>query len=221
MKLRLKPTMSKQATIGCPTEPQLLGEAAGFSASRGAILRALGQGPLEIRHLPACWPLTRPHLGTFVEQLAKQGLIAYAGARHGSGRRIRLTRAGAALAGPPPRDRQPAIPAEVLAPHFERENQIALPPLGLLAALAHGEAIPDEVKARALAMTDSLRAELPGMLEEHVRIAAAAQKLERVAREHGDADVESLARQLQVHARMEEEVSYPAAVLVGTLLRHR
>jgi hypothetical protein len=109
----------------------------------------------------------------------------------------------------------------VLAPHFERENQIALPPLGLLAPLAHGEAIPDEVRARALAMTDSLRAELPGMLEEHVRIAAAAKKLEQVARDHGDADVEALARKLQMHARMEEEVNYPAAVLVGMLLRHR
>lgn len=110
---------------------------------------------------------------------------------------------------------------EVLAPHFERENQIALPPLGLLAALAHGEAIPDEVKARALAMTDSLRGELPGMLEEHVRIAAAAKKLEQVAGEHRNADAESFARKLQVHARMEEEVNYPAAVLVGMLLRDR
>ena len=109
----------------------------------------------------------------------------------------------------------------VLAPHFERENQIALPPLGLLAPLAHGEAIPDGVRVRALAMTDSLRAELPGMLEEHVRIAAAARKLERVAHEHGDANVEALARKLQVHARMEEEVNYPAAVLVGMLLRER
>jgi hypothetical protein len=109
----------------------------------------------------------------------------------------------------------------VLAPHFERENQIALPPLGLLAPLAHGEAIPDDVRARALAMTDSLRAELPGMLEEHVRIAAAAKKLEQVARDHGNAEAEAFARKLQVHARMEEEVNYPAAVLVGMLLRHR
>lgn len=109
----------------------------------------------------------------------------------------------------------------VLAPHFERENQIALPPLGLLAPLAHGEAIAEEHVARALAMTDSLRAELPGMLAEHVRIAAAAQKLEQVARAHGDAGVEALAQRLQMHARMEEEVNYPAAVLVGTLLRQR
>ncbi|HEX6309527.1 MAG TPA: hypothetical protein VFZ69_15120 [Longimicrobiales bacterium] len=111
--------------------------------------------------------------------------------------------------------------ARVLAPHFERENQIALPPLGLLASLARGEAIPPDRAARALAMTDSLRAELPGMLEEHVRIEAAARKLEHVAREHGDAEVEELARELQLHARTEQEVTYPAAVLVGTLLRRR
>ncbi len=109
--------------------------------------------------------------------------------------------------------------ASVLGPHFERENQIALPPLALLAPLAHGEAIPEDRAARALAMADSLRAELPRMLEEHVRIGAAARKLEQIAREHGDAEVEELAQKLQLHARMEEEVHYPAAVLVGTLLR--
>lgn len=107
----------------------------------------------------------------------------------------------------------------VLAPHFERENQIALPPLALLAPLARGETIPDARAARALALTDSLRAELPRMLEEHVRIDAAARKLEQVAREHGDVEVEELAHQLQLHARTEEEVNYPAAVLVGIVLR--
>jgi len=53
--------------------------------------------------------------------------------------------------------------AAVLDPHFERENQIALPPLGLLAPLAAGES-PAGLQ-EALAMTDALRKELPRMLE--------------------------------------------------------
>lgn len=111
--------------------------------------------------------------------------------------------------------------AGILAPHFQRENQIALPPLSLLAPLSRGEPLTHEHAALALAMTDSLRVELPGMLEEHVRIAAAARNLERVARDHGNGEVEELAHELQMHARTEEEVHYPAAVLVGTLLRQR
>jgi hypothetical protein len=53
--------------------------------------------------------------------------------------------------------------AAVLDPHFKRENEIALPPLGLLAPLAAGER-PAGMEA-ALAMTDALRKELPRMLE--------------------------------------------------------
>jgi hypothetical protein len=111
--------------------------------------------------------------------------------------------------------------AAVLGPHFTRENQVALPPLSLLAPLARGETIPGPAAAAALAMSDTLRAELPRMLEEHVRIRAAAERLEAVARTHADQAAEELAHELQGHARMEEEIHYPAAVLVGTLLRHR
>jgi hypothetical protein len=110
--------------------------------------------------------------------------------------------------------------ARVLGPHFERENQIALPPLGLLETLAHGAEIPPHQVTRALAMTDSLRAELPRMLEEHVHIDAAAKQLEEVARQHDNADVADLAHGLRMHARTEQAVHYPAALLVGTVLRH-
>lgn len=110
--------------------------------------------------------------------------------------------------------------ARVLGPHFERENQIALPPLGLLEPLGHGMQIPQDQVNRALAITDSLRAELPRMLEEHVHIEAATRKLAEVATEHGIAEVADLAHALLMHARTEQAVHYPAALLVGTILRH-
>ena len=50
-------------------------------------------------------------------------------------------------------------------------------------------------------------------------IAAAARRLEAMAREEGNATVEALARTLQLHARGEEEIFYPAALLVGDLVR--
>jgi hypothetical protein len=109
--------------------------------------------------------------------------------------------------------------AAVLAPHFKREDQIALPPLGLLAPLAAGErpAGMEEV----LAMTDALRKELPGMLEEHQRIRAATEKLRVAAREEGLVVHERFAEELARHARSEEEVLYPAAILVGDIIRAR
>ena len=109
--------------------------------------------------------------------------------------------------------------AAVLHPHFMREEQIALPPLGLLAPLARGEYT--EAMRAVLPMTDSLRAELPRMLKEHEAIRAATLRLGEVARAAGNEPVAELAEKLALHARGEEEMFYPAAVLVGDLVRAR
>lgn len=109
--------------------------------------------------------------------------------------------------------------AEVLHPHFVREEQIALPPLALLAPLSRGDVSP-EMRA-VLPMTDSLAAELPHMLQEHEAIRAATTRLSEVARQEGNAAVAELAEKLALHARGEEEVYYPAAILVGELVRRR
>lgn len=109
--------------------------------------------------------------------------------------------------------------AAVLDPHFERENQIALPPLGLLAPLAAGETPAGQQEA--LAMSDALRKELPRMLEEHKRIRAATEKLRAAARDEKAAVHEHLAEALASHARTEEEIMYPAAILVGDIIRAR
>ena len=108
--------------------------------------------------------------------------------------------------------------AAVLHPHFVREEQIALPPLGLLAALAKGDTVTEAMRA-ILPMTDSLRAELPRMLQEHVAIRAATQRMGKAARAARNDRVAALAEQLALHARSEEEMFYPAAVLVGDVVR--
>jgi iron-sulfur cluster repair protein YtfE (RIC family) len=109
--------------------------------------------------------------------------------------------------------------AEVLHPHFVREEQIALPPLGLLVPLAAGAPISASVRSEALAMTEQLRTEMPRMLEEHERIRAAVGKLRDAARAAGAEEAEELAETLALHARTEEEILYPAALLVGDLLQ--
>lgn len=109
--------------------------------------------------------------------------------------------------------------ARLLEPHFAREEEIALPPLGLLQPLANGEFEPS--MSNVLPMTDALRRELPQMLREHTEIASAAQRLERIAGEEQNLEVQELARKLQLHAKSEEEILYPAAILVGDLVRLR
>jgi hypothetical protein len=107
--------------------------------------------------------------------------------------------------------------AKVLHLHFVREEQIALPPLALVRPLASGDYTP--AMRDVLAMTDALRAELPKMLAEHEQISAAARRLEQTARDAHEAKVEELAQKLRLHARTEEEVFYPMALLVGDLVR--
>ena len=54
--------------------------------------------------------------------------------------------------------------ANVLHPHFEKEEEYALPPLGLLSTLAKQTQISPEMKS-ILTMTDRLKADLPHMIE--------------------------------------------------------
>ena len=103
--------------------------------------------------------------------------------------------------------------------HFIKEDRIALPPLGLLVALAGGEATPE--MAGVLELTDQLEAELPQMLAEHGAIVDALRELREAAEQAGRGDVVEFANALALHARIEEEVMYPAAVLVGQVVRQR
>lgn len=109
--------------------------------------------------------------------------------------------------------------AKVLHPHFVREEEIALPPLGVLSALVDGTPIDHE--ADVLRMTDALRVELPRMLEEHARIRQAVDALRLAARGERKPEYERLADELALHAQSEEDVFYPAAVLVGEVIRAR
>lgn len=111
--------------------------------------------------------------------------------------------------------------AKVLHPHFVREEEIALPPLGMLAMLAAGSDVPEAVQAEVLAMTNALKAELPRMLEEHKHIRVAVEKLRVAARADQSVKYQELAEQLALHAQTEEEVLYPAAILVGDIIRAR
>jgi hypothetical protein len=110
--------------------------------------------------------------------------------------------------------------AALLHPHFVKEEAYALPPLGLLTRLARGEAAFDPAEAEAaLAMADRLKLELPGMLAEHQAIVSALDTMAQAAEAEGHAEHARFARKLVQHARTEEEVLYPATLLLGEHLR--
>lgn len=109
--------------------------------------------------------------------------------------------------------------AQLMHPHFLREDEYAMPPLGLLARLARGEVSPD--MADALPLIARLKEEMPLMLEEHQSIKGALQQLEDAAAAEDKPEIVDFARRLALHARSEEEVLYPAAILVGEFIKER
>jgi hypothetical protein len=107
--------------------------------------------------------------------------------------------------------------AGVLHHHFLKEEEFALPPIGLLVALARGEV--DEEMRGVLVMTERLKAELPDMLREHEAVVAALKKLTAAAEKEKLPEHARFAEKLMLHAQTEEEVLYPAAILVREYIK--
>jgi len=109
-----------------------------------------------------------------------------------------------------------AVEAE-LRPHLEKEEEFVLPPLGALTLTGESDVDPE----RVIAMTGRLREELQDLLDDHVRIAVALERLSEEARRVGRAEYERFAHALLQHARLEEEVLYPASLLIGSYVRQK
>ncbi len=109
--------------------------------------------------------------------------------------------------------------AEVLHPHFERENELALTVIGIARELAEERDSPDFPKA--LELCEQFKVEYERMLNEHVEIVKALSELEKAAKKAKKASVLEFARKLKMHATIEEDLTYPAVLMVGRLLKQR
>lgn len=107
--------------------------------------------------------------------------------------------------------------AKVLHPHFLKEEEYALPPLGLLPILAEGKT-PPEMEV-AVEMTDRLKADKSHMIQEHKQIVTALKALTEAANLEGKEQGAHFAEKLILHAQTEEEVLYPASILIGEYLK--
>jgi hypothetical protein len=107
--------------------------------------------------------------------------------------------------------------AAVLHPHFEKEEEFALPPVGLLSILAGGGVEPE--MAEVLAMTNRLKAELSEMLDEHQSIVGALKDFVGVTEEEHKPEYGRVTERLILHAQTEEQVLYPASLLIGDYVK--
>ncbi len=107
--------------------------------------------------------------------------------------------------------------ARIMHPHFLREDEYAMPPLSILPRLARGLVTPD--MAEVLPLVARLKEEMPLMIDEHRAILGAVRAFALAAESDGDEKCIRLAAELTVHAQLEEEVLYPAALLVGEFVK--
>ena len=102
---------------------------------------------------------------------------------------------------------------QILDGHMMREEKFAFRPLSLLPVLARGET--PAALGEALKLTEALKHEVAQMREEHRQISDALRKLAQDAEGEGKGEYVALAQELLQHQHLEEEIIYPAALLVG------
>ena len=102
---------------------------------------------------------------------------------------------------------------EVLEPHFEYEVDVAMPLLGAVAYLSKRE-MGGELD-NVILLQEKLASELDSMLLEHKAIGNLIASARTAAKKDKNADALALLQALEHHAKIEEEVLYPAAILAG------
>ena len=103
--------------------------------------------------------------------------------------------------------------------HFSEEENIVFPPLGLLPSLASGE-IPEK-RDEIIQLTEKLKLQLTHLSVEHQLIKTHMGELEQAATKDNHPEIIALIHDVHKHATIEEEVYFPAAILVGEYLKRR
>ena len=102
--------------------------------------------------------------------------------------------------------------------HFAKAKE-AFPPLALLALFSEGNVSPEMRKV--VPMAERLKADLPQIRREHRELIAGLKKLGEAAGEEGKTEYVHFAERLIWHIQEEEEVLYPAVLLVGEYVKEK
>lgn len=109
------------------------------------------------------------------------------------------------------------ILSDMMISHFEKEEKYALPPLGLLLTLSEGNWKIE--KNEAIRMADTLQAKLSEMTKEHEYISKLLQNLKIAADEENNSQAKYFVKNLTLHVELEDQVLYPATILIGNYLK--
>lgn len=106
---------------------------------------------------------------------------------------------------------------DVMTAHFHKEEKYALPPLGLLLNLSEGDWQLDE--DTAIDMAEAVNSKLAELQKDHENIEKLIQSLKSYAENGNYYDLERFINDLEIHMELEDQVLYPAAVLIGNYFK--
>ncbi len=106
---------------------------------------------------------------------------------------------------------------DLMQHHFKEEEDFALPPLELMSLLASGK-IPEQ-SDEIIVLTQRLKSQLTHLSVEHQLINAYMNELRQADSNGSHPEIIEFEKELHKHASIEEEVFFPAAILIGEYLK--
>lgn len=106
--------------------------------------------------------------------------------------------------------------ASFMEQHFLKEEESILPNLGLLLTLAEGKWIV--TSSDIFLMGDQLKKEVSELQEEHKQIIKMLEDLKIKAENENNIGWKKIVEDLMLHVQIEEEILYPATIVVGKYL---
>jgi hypothetical protein len=106
---------------------------------------------------------------------------------------------------------------ELMRYHFKEEEEYVLPPLGLLPLLASGQ-LPEQ-SSHVILLTEKFRSQSAKIYAEHQMIKALMDEMMQADGNKSHPEIMEFENELLKHATAEEEVFFPASLLVGDYLK--
>ncbi len=105
---------------------------------------------------------------------------------------------------------------KILNPHFKIEEDYAFPALALMVPLSQGKIDPG--MRAALVIIEQLKKELPKLTKDHLEITQMLKDFDNTAKAEKKSEFGQFSQKRTHHARAEEGILYPAAILIGEYL---
>ncbi len=109
--------------------------------------------------------------------------------------------------------------AQVCLPHFDEEEKSVFPALGLLPELMQGMVRAEMMQV--LPLISAFSAKHNALIHQHQSIQSAIDALLAAAQRERNRQVAEFALNMRVHERIEDEVIYPALIMIGMYLREK